>query len=62
MTFDERVTALLPHTLTGPGHLRPVVDNLRTAIRLHNDGRDREAEYWLTEAETAHKRYTTATA
>lgn len=59
MTFDERVTALLPHTHTGPDYLRPVADNLRTAVRLHRDGRDREAEYWLTEAETVHQRYTT---
>jgi hypothetical protein len=62
MTFDERVTALRPYTRTGPNYLRPVADNLRTAVRLHHDGRDREAEYWLTEAETALRRYTTVPA
>jgi len=54
--WDQRVAALAPYARTGTDYVRAVADNLRTARRLHADGRTEEAEYWLAEAEESLRR------
>ncbi len=44
--WAARFAAVRPYVTQGPNYSRPIAENWATAIRMHKDGRDWEADHW----------------